>query len=69
MDFVFIATLFEAMGCSYHFYCCQEVGPTFSEEDIQRGSKQGELDELTRCYIQENGFTVIEMWECERWRQ
>ena len=56
------------MGCFYHFCLCQELRPSLSEEDIQRGSKKRELDALTRHYIQEKGFNVIEMWECEWWR-
>ena len=38
-------TVFEAMGCFYHFCPCQEVRPSLSEEDIQRGFKKRELDE------------------------
>ena len=61
-------TVFEAMGCFYHFCLCQELRPSLTEEDIQRGSKKRELDALKRHSIQEKGFKVIEMWECERWR-
>ena len=34
-------TVFEAMGCFYNFYPCQELRPTLTEEDIQLGSKKG----------------------------
>ena len=61
-------TVFEAMGCFYHFCLCQELRPSLTEEDIQRGGQKGELDALRRHYIQEKGFEVIEMWECEWWR-
>ena len=61
-------TVFEAMGCFYRFCPCQELRPSFTEENIKRGSRRRELDELRRGYIQEKGFTVIEMWECEWWR-
>ena len=61
-------TVFEAMGCFYHFCPCQELRASLTEEDIQRGSKKRELDELRRHYIQEKGLKVIEMWECEWWR-
>ena len=57
--------MFEAIGCFYHFRPCQELRPSLSEEDIQRGSKKRELDALRRQYIQEKGFNVIEMWEYE----
>ena len=60
--------VFEAMGCFYHFCPCQELRPSLTEENIKRGSKKRELDELRRGYIQEKGFTVIKMWECEWWR-
>ena len=68
MGFVLIARLFEAIGCFYHFCPCQELRPSLTEEDIQRGSKKRELDALRRHCIQEKAFKVIEMWECERWR-
>ena len=57
-------TVFEAMGCFYHFCPCQELRPSLTEEDIQRGSKKRELDALRRHYIQEKVFKVIEMWGC-----
>ena len=56
------------MGCSYHFCPCQELRLSLTEEEIQRGSKKRQVDALRRHYIQEKGFKVIEMWECEWWR-
>ena len=61
-------TVFEAVGSFYHFCPCQLLRPSLTEEEIQRGSKKRELDALRRHYIQEKGFKVIEMWECEWWR-
>ena len=61
-------TVFEAMVSFYHFCPCQELRPSLTEKDIQRGSKRRELDALRRHYIQEKCFKVIEMWECELWR-
>ena len=61
-------TAFEAMGCFYHFRSCQELRPSLTEDDIKRGSRRRELDELRRDYIQQKGFNVIEKWECEWWR-
>ena len=46
-------TVFEARGCFYHFCPCQELRPSLTEEDIQRGSKKRDLDALRRHYIQE----------------
>ena len=36
-------TLFEAEGCFYHFWPCQELRPSLTEENIQRGSKKKEV--------------------------
>ena len=58
-------TPFEAMGCFYHFCPCQELRPSLSEEDIQCGSKKRELYALRGYCIQEKGFKVIVMWECD----
>ena len=60
--------VFEVMGCFYHFCPCQELRPSLTGEDIQRGSKKRELDALRGHYMQEKGFKVVEMWECEWWR-
>ena len=53
-------TVFEAMGCFYHFCPCQELCPILNE-DVKRGSRKRELDELRRGHIQQKGFTVSEM--------
>ena len=56
------------MGCFYHFCPCQELRPSPTVEDIQRGSKKRELDEFRRHYKQQKGYNPIEKWECEWWR-
>ena len=61
-------TVFDAMGFLHDFCPYQGVRPSLTEEDFQNGSKKGELDELRRHYIQEKGFNVIEMWQCDWWR-
>ena len=63
-------TVFEALGWVYYFCPCQQVRPSLSEEDFQRGSKKRELDDLRRIcqFTQEKGFSVIEVRECEWWR-
>ena len=33
-------TVFEAMGCYYHFCFCQEARPFLTEQDIERGNKK-----------------------------
>ena len=60
--------MIEAVGCFYHFWSCQELRPSLTEEDIQRGRQKKELNALGRHYVQEKVFEVIEMWECEWWR-
>ena len=54
-------TVFEAMGCFYHFCLCQELRPSLTEEDIERRSKKRERDALRRHHIPEKSFKVIEM--------
>ena len=61
-------TVFGAMGCFYHFCPCQELRPSLTEEDIQRGSKKRDLEALRRRCIQDKCFKVIDLWECECWR-
>ena len=39
-------TVFEAKVCFYHFCSCQELRPSLTEEDVQRGSKKRELDSM-----------------------
>ena len=60
--------MFEVTGCFYHFCPSQELRPSLTEEEIQRGSKKGELDALRRHYLQERSLKVFEMWECKCWR-
>ena len=55
--------VFEAMGCYYHFCPCQETRPSLSDEDIERGNKRREMDDLRREYIREKGYKIEEMWE------
>ena len=60
-------TVFEAMGCFYHYCPCQEARPSLTEEDIERGNKRRKMDQMRKQYIKEKGYNVVEMWECERW--
>ena len=54
-------TEFEAMGCYYYFCSFQETCPFMSEQDIERGNKKREMDELRREYIKEKGYNDQEM--------
>ena len=33
-------TVFEAMGCFYHYCPCQEAHPSLTEDDIERGNNK-----------------------------
>ena len=46
-------TVFEEMGCFYHYSPCQEARPAPTEEDIQHGTKKTEIDEMPKQYIEE----------------
>ena len=67
MVFAHIVKLFEAMGCFYRYCPCQEARPSLTEEDIERGNKKREMDQMRKENIQEKGCNVVEMWECEWW--
>ena len=60
-------TVFEAMGCYYHYCPCQEARPSLTDTDIERGVKKRQQDEMRRDYIQQKGHQIVEMWECEWW--
>ena len=55
------------MGCSYHYCPCQEARPSLTDTDIERGVKKRQQDEMLRDYIQQKGYEIVEMWECEWW--
>ena len=68
----YCSTVFEDMGWYYHFYhhfiLCQESCPSLTDEKIQRRNKKIELDELRRQYLQEKGYSILEMWVCDWWK-
>ena len=57
--------LFQGRGCFYLYCPCQEARPVPIEQDNQLGTKKKKLDELRRQYIEDKGYTVVEMWENE----
>ena len=59
--------VFEAMGCYYHYCHRQEARPSLADTDLQRGMKKRQQHEMRRDYIQQKGYKIIEMWECEWW--
>ena len=44
-------TLLEAMGCYYKFRSCQQAPPCLKDQDIERGYKKREMDDIRREYI------------------
>ena len=60
-------TVFEAMGCYYHYCPCQEARPSLSDTDIERGVKKRQQNEVRRDYRQQKLYQSNEMWECEWW--
>ena len=58
---------FEAIGRFYHYCPCQETRPSLTQEDIQRGNKKKEMDQMRKQCINEKGYNVVENWECEWW--
>ena len=45
----------------------QEARPSLTEQDIERGNKKREMDDMRREYIEEKGYKVEEMWERDWW--
>ena len=40
--------MFEAMGYYYLFFSCQETRPSLKDQDIERGNKKREMDDMRR---------------------
>ena len=57
-------TVYEAMGCFFHYRPCQEARPSLTDNEIMRGIKKREQDQMRKEYIQQKGYKIIEMWEC-----
>ena len=55
------------MGCYYHYCPCQEARASLTDSDIEREMKKRQHDEMRRDYIQQKGYEIVEMWECEWW--
>ena len=55
------------MGCYYRYCPCQEAPPSLTDTEIEKGVKKRQQNEMRRDYIQQKGYQIVEMWECE-WR-
>ena len=61
-------TVFESMGCYFHYCPCQKARPSLTDTNIERGVKKRQQDKMRRDYIQHRGYEIVEMWECEWWK-
>ena len=52
-------TVFEAMGCYFHFCPCQEAKASLSEEGTQRGIRKREHYELRRDYLKVKDIRLL----------
>ena len=57
------------MGCCFHFFPSQEARASLSEEEMQRGVRKREHDELRRDYLRNKGYNIVEVWECKWWER
>ena len=57
-------TVFEAMGCYFHYCPCQDAGPSLTKNEIVKKIKKREQDQMRKEYIQQKGYKIIEMWKC-----
>ena len=62
-------TIFEALGCYYHFCPCREAQTSLSEEELEKGLQKRESDKLRKKHLEKKGYKIIEMRECEWWDQ
>ena len=60
-------TVFEAMGCYFHYCPCQETRRSLTDNEIMRVIKKREQDQMCKKYIQQKGYKVTELWECNWW--
>ena len=57
------------MGCYYQFCPCQEARLSLKDQDIERGNKKREMDDMRGKHIMEKGYKIEEMWECKWWEK
>ena len=52
-------TVFEAIGCFSHYCPCQEARFSLTEEDIERGNKKREMNQMRKQYIKEKKIVLL----------
>ena len=60
-------TVFEALGFYFHYCPCQKPRPSLTDNEIMRGIKKREQDQMRKEYIQQKGYKITEMLECNWW--
>ena len=50
------------MGCCYCYCPCQVARRYLAEKSIQRGTEDIEMVQMRKQYIEEKGYTIVEMW-------
>ena len=55
------------MGCYLHYCPCQEARPSLTDNEVMRGIKKREQDRMRKEYVQQKGYKVIKMSECNWW--
>ena len=55
------------MGCYFHYCPCREARPSLTDNEIMRGIKNREQDQMRKEYVPQKGYKIIEMWECNWW--
>ena len=57
-------TVFEAMGCYFHYCPCQEAWPSLTDNEIMSGIKKKRQHQMRKEYIQQKGYKIIEKLQC-----
>ena len=52
-------TVFEAMGCYFHYSPCQEARPSLADNGTLSGIKKREQDQMRKEYIQQKGHKFV----------
>ena len=56
-------TVFETMGCHFHYCPCQDARPSLTDNEITRGLKNREQDQMRKEDVQQKGHKIFEMWD------
>ena len=55
------------MECYFDYCPCQEARPSLTDNEIMKGLEKRDQDQMRKEYIQQKGYKIIELWECEWW--